>query len=29
VRVDTERKVVVINTATPWMGGPDGGKSYD
>jgi len=29
IRVDAERKVVVINTATPWMGGPDGGNSYD
>jgi hypothetical protein len=28
IRVDAERKVVVIHTATPWMGGPDGGDGY-
>ncbi len=29
IQVDAERKVVIINTATPWMGGPDGGNTYD
>ncbi|HSV92919.1 MAG TPA: hypothetical protein VLH81_07575 [Desulfobacterales bacterium] len=29
IQVDADRKVVIINTATPWMGGPDGGNSYD
>jgi len=28
VRVDAESKVVIIHTATPWMGGPDGGDGY-
>jgi len=26
VRVDAESKLVIIHTATPWMGGPDGGS---
>lgn len=29
VQVDAERKVVVLHTAMPWMGGPDGGNTYD
>ncbi len=29
VQVDAERRVVVLYTATPWMGGPDGGDGYD
>ena len=28
VQVDAERRVVVLYTATPWMGGPDGGDGY-